>query len=59
MFVQLIAIQWHKVKLTFDLIVAEPWNDDAVMYQPYEVEQILLAENASCLAAKAFLNVNW
>lgn len=38
--------------------LAEPWSSDAVMYQPYEVEQILLAENASCLAAKTFLNVN-
>lgn len=44
--------------LDFDSIAAEPWSNDTVMYQPYEVEQILLAENASCLAAKAFLNVN-
>lgn len=36
----------------------EPWNNDAQLYQPYEAEQILLAENASCLAVKAFLNVN-
>lgn len=42
----------------FVWIAAEPWSNDAVLYQPYEVEQILLAENASCLAVKAFLNVN-
>lgn len=35
----------------------EPWND-AKLYQPYEAEQILLAENASCLAVKAYLNVS-
>lgn len=34
----------------------EPWSD-AKLYQPYEAEQILLAENASCLAVKAYLNV--
>lgn len=36
----------------------EPWCPDTKLYQPYEAEQILLAENASCLAAKAYLNVN-
>lgn len=44
----LIEIRW----------TAEPWSNDAVLYQPYEVEQILLAENASCLSAKAFLKVS-
>lgn len=39
------------------IIAIEPWNDDAKLYQPYEAEQILLAENASCLAVKAYLNV--
>lgn len=37
-------------------IVDEPWGN-AVLYQPYEAEQILLAENASCLATKALLNM--
>lgn len=37
----------------------EPWSNDAKLYQPYEAEQILLAENASCLAVKAYLNVSW
>lgn len=35
----------------------EPWCNDTKLYQPYEAEQILLAENASCLAVKAYLNV--
>lgn len=38
-------------------LAIEPWNSDAKLYQPYEAEQILLAENASCLAVKAYLNV--
>lgn len=38
-------------------LAIEPWNNDAKLYQPYEAEQILLAENASCLAVKAYLNV--
>jgi len=38
-------------------ITAEPWTNDAVLYQPYEVEQILLAENASCLSVKTFLKM--
>lgn len=37
----------------------EPWSMDTKLYQPYEAEQILLAENASCLAVKAYLNVNY
>lgn len=35
----------------------EPWSDNASLYQPYEAEQILIAENASCLAVKAYLNM--
>ncbi|XP_055908171.1 metaxin-2 [Eupeodes corollae] len=42
---------------TEEKIASEPWPDDAVLYQPYEVEQILLAENASCLAVKAYLRM--
>lgn len=37
-------------------LVEDPWSE-AVLYQPYEAEQILLAENASCLAVKTFLKV--
>ncbi|KAM7357669.1 metaxin-2 [Cochliomyia hominivorax] len=36
-------------------IMSEPWPEDATLYQPYEAEQILLPENASCLAVKAYL----
>lgn len=42
---------------TEEKIASEPWPDDAVLYQPYEAEQILLAENASCLAVKAYLKM--
>uniref|UniRef100_A0A2M4AV73 Putative mitochondrial outer membrane protein n=2 Tax=Anopheles triannulatus TaxID=58253 RepID=A0A2M4AV73_9DIPT len=33
------------------------WPRDAVLYQPYEEEQILLAENASCLAVRTYLKM--
>jgi len=35
----------------------EPWPADAQLYQPFEVEQILLNDNASCLAVQAYLHM--
>lgn len=35
---------------------AESWHN-AILYQPNEEMQILLPENASCQAVRAFLNV--
>ncbi|XP_053621164.1 uncharacterized protein LOC128681367 isoform X2 [Plodia interpunctella] len=35
----------------------EPWPNDVKLFQPYEVEQILLPDNASCLAVQAFLKM--
>jgi len=35
----------------------EPWPLDAQLYQPFEVEQILLNDNASCLAVQAYLHM--
>lgn len=35
----------------------EPWPEDAILYQPYEAEQILLPESASCLAVKTYLKM--
>lgn len=32
-------------------------NEKIVIHQPYEAEQILLAENASCLAVKTYLKM--
>lgn len=32
-------------------------TEKIVIYQPYEAEQILLAENASCLAVKSYLKM--
>jgi len=40
-----------------EIIKSEPWPKDAILYQPYEAEQILLAENASCLAVKTYLKM--
>ncbi|XP_066593006.1 metaxin-2-like isoform X2 [Prorops nasuta] len=35
----------------------EPWPTMIELYQPYEVEQILLPDNANCLAVQAFLKM--
>lgn len=35
----------------------EPWPKDVQVFQPYEVEQILLPDNANCLAVQAFLKM--
>lgn len=43
--------------VTEETIASDPWTDDALLYQPYEAEQILLAENASCLSVKAYLKM--
>lgn len=36
----------------------EQWPDDVQLYTPYEVEQILLPDNANCLAVQAYLKMN-
>lgn len=36
----------------------EPWPGDVLLFQPYEVEQILLPDNANCLAVQAYLKMN-
>ncbi|XP_008195251.2 metaxin-2 isoform X2 [Tribolium castaneum] len=35
----------------------EPWPKDVKLFQPYEIEQILLPDNANCLAVQAFLKM--
>lgn len=35
----------------------EEWPADAKLFQPYDVEQILLPDNASCLAVQTFLRM--
>ncbi|GFR26656.1 metaxin-2 [Trichonephila clavata] len=39
------------------LSAAESWQEDTKLYQPFEVEQILLPDNAACLSVKAFLRM--
>lgn len=39
------------------LSAQEPWPKDVKLFQPYEVEQILLPDNANCLAVQAFLKM--
>ena len=36
---------------------SEPWPHDVQLYQPYEVEQVLLPDNANILTVQAFLNM--
>lgn len=40
-----------------ETIASQPWPQQAHLYQPYEEEQILLAENASCLAVRTYLTM--
>merc|ERR1711872_966974 len=35
----------------------DSWPSDVQLYQPFEVEQILINDNASCLAVQAFLHM--
>nr|ANW82724.1 Mtx2 [Pantherophis guttatus] len=39
------------------IAAAEPWPQNAVLYQPLKEEQILLSDNAACLAVQAFLQM--
>lgn len=43
--------------LALELGAQEPWPQDVKLFQPYEVEQILLPDNANCLAVQAFLKM--
>lgn len=47
---------WNKIKHHFTSEKVE-MTEKVVIYQPYEAEQILLAENASCLAVKTYLKM--
>ena len=40
-----------------ELGAQEPWPADVALYQPNELEQILLPDNANCLAVQAFLHM--
>lgn len=40
-----------------EIVGSTPWPDDVRLFQPYEVDQILMPEFASCLSVKAFLNM--
>jgi len=43
--------------MSLEVGAMEPWPSDVQLFQPYEVEQILLPDNASCLAVQAFLHM--
>ena len=38
-------------------LASEPWPKDVQLYQPFEVEQVLIHDNANILAVQAFLNM--
>ncbi|XP_050301228.1 metaxin-2 [Anthonomus grandis grandis] len=44
-------------KISMELGAQEPWPKGVKLFQPYEVEQILLPDNANCLAVQAFLKM--
>ncbi|XP_068101558.1 metaxin-2 isoform X1 [Hyperolius riggenbachi] len=39
------------------IAAVEPWPENATLYQPLKSEQVLLSDNASCLAVQAFLQM--
>ncbi|XP_057369326.1 metaxin-2-like [Daphnia carinata] len=43
--------------ISFELGALEPWPSDVKLYQPYEVEQILLQDQANSLAVQVFLRM--
>jgi len=43
--------------MSLELGAQEPWPPNVQLFQPYEVEQILLPDNATCLAVQAFLHM--
>lgn len=43
--------------ISFYRLGQEPWPADVKLYQPHEVEQILLPDNANCLAVQAYLRM--
>ncbi|KAL7639350.1 UNVERIFIED_CONTAM: hypothetical protein RMT77_009851 [Armadillidium vulgare] len=43
--------------ISVELGAQEPWPNDVKLYQCFEVEQILLPDNASCLSVQAFLKM--
>lgn len=43
--------------ISAELGAQEPWPSDVRFFQPFEVEQILLADSASCLSVAAFLRM--
>ncbi|XP_017777451.1 PREDICTED: metaxin-2-like [Nicrophorus vespilloides] len=44
-------------KIQLEMKAQEPWPKDVRLFQPYEVEQILLPDNANCLAVQTFLKM--
>ncbi|EFA06445.2 Metaxin-2-like Protein [Tribolium castaneum] len=44
-------------RIQIELGAQEPWPKDVKLFQPYEIEQILLPDNANCLAVQAFLKM--
>ncbi|XP_063908504.1 metaxin-2-like isoform X2 [Zophobas morio] len=46
-----------EVLQNLQITTQEPWPKDVKLFQPYEVEQILLPDNANCLAVQAFLKM--
>ncbi|CAE1276714.1 MTX [Acanthosepion pharaonis] len=48
---------WVVESVQAEIGASVPWPDDVALYQPYEVEQILLPDSANCLSVKTFLHM--
>ena len=51
-----IAIVYCTV-IIFCALGREEWDPETTLYQPYEVEQIIMPDNAQCLAVQVFLKM--
>ena len=47
----------HTDSMLLEMGAQEPWPSNVQLFQPYELEQILLPDNATCLAVQAFLHM--
>ena len=43
--------------MTLEMGAQEPWPSNVQLFQPHELEQILLPDNATSLAVQAFLHM--
>ena len=50
-------MKYFKSKVFSNLLANEPWPADVKLFQPFEVEQVLIHDNSNILAVQGFLNM--